>query len=177
MGKTNFNGLFWTLAIVGVISLLAACSDGSLGDPDLETARQATDKYRDASVAIADGYVATENCVSSPEGAMGFHYVNPELARDPSLDVGKPEILLYIPTEEGVKLAGVEYSFGIGGPGDPIPDRPPPAPVMFGQTFNGPMEGHGPDGPPHYDLHLWVWEENPLVLLLRKKWLKSGVRF
>ena len=92
---------------------------------------------------------------------MGFHYVNPELARDPAIDLSKPEILLYVPTDDGVKLAGFEYSFGIGAPGADIPDPAPEAPVILGQTFNGPMEGHGPDGPPHYDLHVWAFEENP----------------
>ncbi len=151
----------WTLVWVIAAVLIVACSGGSSGDTNLDADRQASDKYHDVNVAIADGYEATDNCVSSPEGAMGFHYVNPELARDPSLDINKPEILLYIPTEDGVKLGGIEYSLGIGAPGDPIPDPPPAAPVMFGQTFHGPMESHGPGGPPHYDLHVWVWDENP----------------
>lgn len=160
----SFRPQYLMVSMVAVITaiLMAACSNGSSGDSGLDAARKASDKYHDVNVAIAEGYVATENCVSSPDGAMGFHYVNPGLARDPSLDIEKPEILLYIPTGEGVKLAGIEYSFGIAGPGDPIPNPPPAPPVMFGQTFNGPMESHGPDGPPHYDLHVWVWEDNPL---------------
>lgn len=134
----------------------------SVSCPDeLEVAKKATEKYHDVNVALADGYVATDNCVASPAGAMGFHYVNPDLARDPELDLSKPEILLYIPTADGVKLAGFEYSFGIGAPGTGIPDPAPAAPVILDQTFNGPMESHGPDGPPHYDLHVWAWEENP----------------
>jgi hypothetical protein len=150
---------FWYSIILGAVLLavLAACGSAATVDQ----AKEATAKYQDVNVALADGYVATDNCVASPAGAMGFHYVNPELARDPDIDPGKPEILLYIPTSNGVKLTGIEYSLGIGAPGSPIPDSPPPAPEMFGQHFHGPMEGHGPDGPPHYDLHVWAWEENP----------------
>jgi hypothetical protein len=35
------------------------------------------------------------------------------------------------------------------------------APTIFGQTFEGPMDGHGPGEPVHFDKHVWVWEENP----------------
>lgn len=45
-------------------------------------------------------------------------------------------------------------------------DPPPlgffnPAPSVLGQTFDGPMPGHNPEMPWHYDLHAWVIEENP----------------
>ena len=80
---------------------------------------------------------------------------------DPSLDPTKPEVLLYIPTDQGPKLAGIEFAFGIGPPDSPVPDPALPAPALFGHTFDGPMEGHGLGQPPHYDLHLWLWQENP----------------
>jgi hypothetical protein len=63
-----------------------------------------------------------------------------------------------------MRLVGVEYFLAIGAPGDPIPPDPPPAPELFGRTFDGPMEGHGPDQPPHYDLHVWAWQANPAGL-------------
>lgn len=34
-------------------------------------------------------------------------------------------------------------------------------PLMFGQAFAGPMEGHFPGTPMHYDLHVWTWAHNP----------------
>jgi hypothetical protein len=34
-------------------------------------------------------------------------------------------------------------------------------PSLFGQEFDGPMEGHGPGQPIHYDLHVWLWKKNP----------------
>ncbi len=37
-------------------------------------------------------------------------------------------------------------------------------PALFGVSFDGPMEGHHPLLPSdlhHYDLHVWLWKENP----------------
>ena len=34
-------------------------------------------------------------------------------------------------------------------------------PSLFGRAFEGPMPGHGPVMPVHYDMHAWVAEENP----------------
>ncbi len=35
------------------------------------------------------------------------------------------------------------------------------APQVLGHTFQGPMPGHEPGMPWHYDLHVWVWSKNP----------------
>ncbi|HUG65708.1 MAG TPA: hypothetical protein VMK83_10860 [Gaiellaceae bacterium] len=34
-------------------------------------------------------------------------------------------------------------------------------PSLFGRAFDGPMPGHNPFMPVHYDLHVWVAEHNP----------------
>ncbi len=119
---------------------------------DLAAARQATDKYHDVSVALADGYVPVSPCVEVPGlGGMGIHYAKFSLM-DPFVDPLTPEVLLYVPTDGGLKLVGVEY-FAV--------DVAQPAPVLFGQTMNGPMPGHEPPQPDHYDLHVWLWQGNP----------------
>ena len=69
---------------------------------------QATGKYHDVSLAEADGYVSTVECVQAPPGGMGIHYVNFALTEAPP-DLLKPLVLLYNPTDGGVKLIGVEY--------------------------------------------------------------------
>ena len=34
-------------------------------------------------------------------------------------------------------------------------------PSLFGVTFDGPMPGHNPTMPIHYDLHVWLFADNP----------------
>jgi hypothetical protein len=34
-------------------------------------------------------------------------------------------------------------------------------PSIFGQNFEGPMDGHAPGEPAHYDKHVWLWQANP----------------
>jgi hypothetical protein len=120
---------------------------------DLAKARRATAKYHDVDTALADGYVSTVACVEVPGlGGMGIHYVNFGLAADLTVDPLTPEILLYVPTAEGMKLVGVEYFVAYVGQ---------PAPILFGQSMDGPMPGHEPGQPEHYDLHVWLWQGNP----------------
>ncbi|HEY3312794.1 MAG TPA: hypothetical protein VGK00_14220 [Anaerolineales bacterium] len=128
---------------------------------DLAKVRQATAKYQDVTVAIANGYVPTNACDAIPGvGGMGYHYVNPKLAMDPAISLTEPEILMYASSGEGVRLVGVEYFLGVGAPDAPVPNPAPPAPVLFGLPFDGPMLGHIPGMPPHYDLHVWIWQPN-----------------
>jgi hypothetical protein len=70
----------------------------------------------------------------------------------------KPEILVYQPRGERRRLVAVEY-FRPDADGrlDTDDDRP----YLFGRGFDGPMEGHEPGMPVHYDLHAWVWKHNP----------------
>lgn len=133
--------------------------------------KMVTDKYHDPDMAIADGYMATDSCV--PE--MGYHYVNASLASDLDVTELVPEVVLYAPTEDGGsrKLVGVEYFAAAlantaGGPAPWFGEEAPPmgwynpAPTLFGgHVFEGPMAGHEPGMPWHYDLHAWVWKDNP----------------
>lgn len=149
------------LIIVGV--LLAVCTPLiAFGAPavskfntnrQLAEVRKATAKYHDVNVALADGYVPAPTCAAHPElGGMGFHYIKPSLAADLQSDPSQPELLLYAPSDEGLKLVGVEYFQADAGQGKP---------TLFGRNFDGPMPGHEPGMPVHYDLHVWLWEHNP----------------
>lgn len=110
--------------------------------------------------AIADGYAAPNaaECVEVPGvGAMGIHSVNLSLAMDQAVDPTKPELLLYAPKNGGgFKLVGIEWFLPVDGP-----NTATPRPALFGQGFDGPMAGHEPGQPWHYDLHVWAWEPNP----------------
>lgn len=122
--------------------------------------KAATAKYHSVQQAKRDGYSGEhEPCVSSPAGVMGFHYVNAALVADPAVDPLKPEILLYAPDKQGrLILVGVEY-FVPDADQDLTTDGDRPS--LFGQPFDGPMLGHAPGMPIHYDLHFWVWSNNP----------------
>ena len=149
-----------TLLAVFSVMLISCGESKTPSELDLDTAKAATEQFQTVESAVAAGYLPTEECVASPDGTMGMHYVNPGLIADGVLDVEKPEILLYVPGDSGPKLVGIEFLSPIGPPGAPIPSPAPPAPSLFGETFNGPMEGHG-EGPPHFDLHVWTFQETP----------------
>ena len=142
----------------------------------LSSLRQATAAYHDVSRAVAAGYAmpTADACVEVPGlGAMGVHSLNFALASDLAVDPNRPEVLLYLPKHGGgFRLIGVEYVVVAlvltpTGPApwfDPSPPPYPffnPAPTVFGQTFNGPMAGHEPGQPWHYDQHVWAWAPNP----------------
>ena len=136
---------------------------------ELGKARAATAPYHDETVALADGFVPDPICVALPGvGGMGTHYILPGRASDAAVDSRYPEVLLYETDTDGSRrLVGIEYfapvfSGGVPwfGPGDPpVVDNPPP--VLFGRTFLGPMAGHNPQMPWHYELHVWAWKHNP----------------
>lgn len=126
----------------------------------LNSVRSATRKYQDYQVALRDGYVNTQHCVSAPPGAMGVHFVNEHLLGDGESNAHKPEVLLYEPVVEGnevvdYELVGVEYMV--------VAAMVEDTPVVkgLGLEMHGPMPGHAPGEPEHYDLHLWAWRENP----------------
>jgi hypothetical protein len=152
-------------AVVGVlgaaaVALTAVAGAGSSVNADLAKLRAATAKYHSLERALADGYsVENEPCVASPDGTMGIHAVKGPLIGDPSIDPLRPEILLYAPGPNGkLRLIGVEY-FKVDA--DQNLETAGDRPSIFGQAFDGPMPGHNPTMPVHYDLHVWVAEANP----------------
>jgi hypothetical protein len=155
-----------TVAFV-LLATLAGVAYAATGTTDpavlrqIAQVRQATAKYQNVNVALADGFIRTPECVESPDGGMGIHFINPARLMDPTENILEPEVLLYVETASGMKLIGVEYFYGIGAPDTPVPNPAPPSPILFGRPFDGPMEQHEPGQPPHYDLHVWVWQANP----------------
>jgi hypothetical protein len=90
-------------------------------------------------------------------GGMGVHFLNLQLI-GPTLDPAKPQVLIYEPDGDKLRLAAAEWF---------VPVQAAPAgarPAIFGKQLEGPMEGHHPlmpEGLHHYDLHVWLWQENP----------------
>ncbi len=151
------------LAACGVATGAAALQAGAQPKPlesTLKDVRAATARYHSVAQAEAAGYTGVnEPCVSSPDGTMGIHYINPPLLRDNAIDPLRPEILLYVPGNGGdLKLVGVEYWKADA---DQDLNTRSDEPTLFGQPFGPPMEGHAPGMPVHYDLHVWLFADNP----------------
>jgi hypothetical protein len=123
----------------------------------LAQAKAANDRFRTVDAALAAGYAAASPCEASPQGGMGFHYVNQAAIADPAIDPMKPEILVYAPSAGGLELVSAEY-FKVDGDQNLATDGD--RPKLFGRAFDGPMEGHAPGMPRHYDLHVWLWKRN-----------------
>lgn len=128
--------------------------------PELAEVREALSRYQDPIVAVREGYMSTLGCVAYPEGAMGVHFLNPALI-GPTPDPFRPPLLVYEPTGDGrLRLVAAEWFVPLA---TGITERP----VLFGRPFDGPMAGHEPlmpDALHHYDLHVWLWKENPAGL-------------
>ncbi len=156
------------------------------GESALADVRAATERFRDVDVALEEGYVRdpldlcdTAEMLGQPAelGAMGVHYFRPDLLGitgppDPRIDgTGthvdflQPAILIYEPQEDGsLELVAVENltfveAWEAAGNTEP--------PSFQGVAFDYMVDD--PDTPedeahmfePHYDLHLWLYRDNP----------------
>jgi hypothetical protein len=133
----------------------------------LAQTKAALDKYQSVDQAKADGYAQASPCEaiaadphgeSSHAGGMGFHFVSQAAMADGKLDPAKPEILNYAPGPNGLQLVAAEYFKPDADQNLATDDD---RPTLFGRAFDGPMAGHAPPMPRHYDLHVWLWKRNP----------------
>jgi hypothetical protein len=156
------------------------------GEPTLSEVRRATERFRDVKVALAEGYIRdpfnlcdTATMMGRPAalGAMGIHYVRPDLlgiTAPPSprvngtgthTDFRKPSILIYEPRADGgLELVAVENLVFAAAWHAAGHSKPP--------TFHGVEYDTMKDDPataideahmfePHYDRHVWLYRENP----------------
>lgn len=128
--------------------------------------KAALSRYQSVDAAKAAGYAMASPCEFTPtspgaswwSGAMGVHFVNNQLLQQP-LNPLKPAILVYLPTAGGgFKLVAAEY---FKADADQNVKTDSDRPALFGRSFDGPMLGHAPGMPIHYDLHVWLWQHNP----------------
>lgn len=171
---------------LALLSSIATPVFGSPAEPDISTVRAATERFRDVNVALAEGYIRDPMnvCDTAPMmgrpaalGAMGVHYFRPDLlgitappnprvtGNGTHTDFSKPAILIYEPQSDGShELVAVENLVFIKA-WEAAGNKEPPS--YQGKSFDR-ME----DDPataideahmfePHYDLHVWLYRENP----------------
>ncbi len=167
----------------------AAPRAGSPPPSELAAIRVATEKYKDIDAALADGYVdPLHMCVSAPMegqpkqlGAMGIHYVRPDLlgittdqprvdGTGTNTDFVHPAVLIYEPEADGsMVLVGIENLVWAKAWKDAGNQGPP--------TFHGNEYYYMEDNPgtavdeahgfmPHYELHFWLYRENPAGMFM-----------
>jgi hypothetical protein len=172
----RFKAIFLRLATTGFALILfilapapAAAQNPQQLKPELQKVREALEKYQDPVMAVHDGYFSTLGCVEYPKpgaagqvpyprGGMGVHFFNVTLMG--KLDPLQPQVLVYQPVGDKLRLVAAEYFIPLS---PDLKERP----QLFGQPFDGPMEGHHPlmpHGLNHYDLHVWFWKTNPAGL-------------
>ena len=173
--KKNEFALFSKLLVLMLAVTIFSCIPEDFSDQDVESSeilaarnneadqnqllasiKQSTAKFQRVEEAVAAGYMPASPCVFVPGlGAMGIHYVKFMLV-DEIVDPTQPEALLYEPMKNGrLNLVGVEYIVNATDfeDGHDVP--------MLG---NKEMDNHlhgAPLGFPHYQLHVWVWKNNP----------------
>ena len=166
---TTFSFARFGFAAALALGMCASTGAAFAEDPapaEIDAIRKALSKYEDPYVAVRDLYLSTVGCVhydgstmeghlNYAKGAMGIHFVNLTIQGPP--DPLKPNVLIYEPMGKGkLKLVAAEWLVPLG--------LAKVRPVLMGQEFQGPMEGHEPlipQGFHHYDLHAWLFKDNP----------------
>lgn len=169
----------FALGLSSVLIVPAALAEVPRTQPDQalqELARQ-LEPFKDVAYAESQGYVRSSPCESHPTlGTMGYHYSNPRLLGITGLVNGRvngngtytgvnpPAVLLYVPDGHGgVKLAGIELL--VFAEAWHAENKRPP--MYRGREYN--YMADDPATPqdeahnfmPHYDLHIWLFENNP----------------
>jgi hypothetical protein len=173
-------------AAVGLAAASKARLTPSSGEPTLDEVRQATERFRDVKVALAEGYIRdpmnfcdTAEMMGRPAtlGAMGIHYFRPDLlgiSAPPSprvngtgthTDFRMPSILIYEPQADGsLQLVAVENlvfaeAWRAAGHTDPPSFHRAAWDSMIDDPNTPTDEAHMFE--PHFDRHVWLYRKNP----------------
>lgn len=179
--------------VLGFLLVLSACGTRQVsnenpapGEPSLVQVREATERFRDVNVALAEGFIRdpSNTCetaemlgLPTSQGAMGVHYFRPDLlgiSAPPSprvngngthTDFNQPAVLIYEPQADGsMELIAVENlvfkaSWDAAGNGEPPSFHKVPYNTMADDPATAVDEAHNFE--PHYDRHVWIYRENP----------------
>lgn len=138
-----------SLAFASLLAAGAAAAEGG-ANPLADSVRAANDRFKDVSVAVAEGYAPIPCASGIDGGSMGIHYVNAANLKDEAVDLAHPEAVMYEPTPDGkLNLIGVEY----------ITTKGPASLEGHLFSFTGAPNRYGL--PAFYELHVWAWKPNP----------------
>ena len=167
-GCQRFSWTIHRLAALATILVAQPAAGQAKPEPDLSPVRSALEKYKDPYVAVHDGYFSTVGCVeydragapdTFPTSRAGWASTSSMSGTiGPVPDPAKPQVLLYEPDGDKLRLAGAEWFI-------PLATGVKGRPTLWGRPFDGPMTGHPPLLPmelSHYDLHVWLYKPNPL---------------
>ncbi|HEV2889620.1 MAG TPA: hypothetical protein VGX28_04520 [Frankiaceae bacterium] len=152
------------IAATAASACLALTGTGTAAPPSLATARAATAPFHDVQAALDAGYGLFTDadgvaCIDDAEGGMGVHYVKGANVGDPAVRADAPEALVYEPGADGrMRLVAVEYvvlAADWANAGNTAP------PSLFGREFELVEAGNRYDLPAFYELHAWLWRDNP----------------
>jgi hypothetical protein len=145
------------LAILSPLAMPPAARANGDTTPLIDKVHDATARYTDINVAIAEGWVAATPCVSGPDtGAMGIHLVLQTRINAGLLNAEEPEALIYEPMANGaMRLVGVEFIVLAG----VWKGKNPPA--LDGNLLNYIPAPNRYGLPAFYEMHVWAWEHNP----------------
>jgi len=165
---------------------LAVAPAPPANEPDFAEVRVATARFRDVRQALAEGYVRDPGnmCITAAmmgqpanAGAMGIHYFRPDLlgitappnprvnGNGTHTDFRKPSILIYEPRPDGsLELVAVEnlvfrWAWREAGHAEPPTFHGVSYEMMADDPNTKVDEAHMFE--PHYDLHFWVFRDNP----------------
>ncbi|MEO8107008.1 MAG: hypothetical protein ABI720_06775 [Actinomycetes bacterium] len=127
-------------------TLIGAPASGSMAQ--FAGVRQATASLHTVAAAEGAGYEKFLPCFDSPAGGMGQHYADLE-SIDGSVDANHPEVLVFEPYKNQLRLVAVEYVVPQGAWTGAHP------PSLFGEDF------HRNDTLGIWALHAWIWRPNP----------------
>jgi len=153
------------VAVGLAVALLIPAVSAAANPSDTSDARAGTARFHRLDAARDAGYgllrdAAGIACIDNPGvGGMGVHYVNGSLVGDPSVNAAAPEALVYEPQPNGrLRLVAAEYvviqsaweAAGHSGP-----------PSLFGRSFELTPSPNRYGLPAFYELHAWIWKNNP----------------
>ena len=148
------NAMPWTrtFAVLSLATAVAVIHVGARAgsDPIVDHVRSANGRFKDVAAAVAEGYVPKGCTASLDGGSMGVRYVNAAYLKDQSVDIKRPQAVLYEPLPDGkLALVGVQYMTFNG------------TASIEGQTFAFVGRPNQYDLEAFYELPVWAWKANP----------------